>query len=40
MSQTELCGWGVVAAESIKKGDFIIEYIGEGDYFTSEAVNS
>ncbi|KAK4337623.1 hypothetical protein RND71_042110 [Anisodus tanguticus] len=28
--QTELCGWGVVAAESINKGDFIIEYIGEG----------
>ncbi|XP_009803970.1 histone-lysine N-methyltransferase ASHR3-like isoform X2 [Nicotiana tabacum] len=27
--KTELCGWGVVAAESIKKGDFIIEYIGE-----------
>ncbi|CAH9086482.1 unnamed protein product [Cuscuta epithymum] len=27
--KTELCGWGVVAAEAIKKGDFIIEYIGE-----------
>ncbi|KAK4479452.1 hypothetical protein RD792_014966 [Penstemon davidsonii] len=27
--QTELCGWGVVAAESICKGDFIIEYVGE-----------
>lgn len=27
--KTELCGWGVVAAESVKKGDFIIEYIGE-----------
>ncbi|KAF3640595.1 putative U-box domain-containing protein 52-like [Capsicum annuum] len=27
--KTELCGWGVVAAESINKGDFIIEYIGE-----------
>ncbi|KAK4479448.1 hypothetical protein RD792_014962 [Penstemon davidsonii] len=27
--QTELCGWGVVAAESISKGDFIIEYVGE-----------
>lgn len=38
--QTELCGWGVVASESINKGDFIIEYIGEGDSLTSEAVNS
>lgn len=38
--QTELCGWGVVALESINKGDFIIEYIGEGDSLTSEAVNS
>ncbi|XP_060171692.1 uncharacterized protein LOC132602903 isoform X2 [Lycium barbarum] len=27
--KTELCGWGVVAAESVNKGDFIIEYIGE-----------
>ncbi|KAL2458221.1 Histone-lysine N-methyltransferase ASHR3 [Abeliophyllum distichum] len=27
--KTELCGWGVVAAESIKKGDFVIEYVGE-----------
>ncbi|KAL3824670.1 hypothetical protein ACJIZ3_020699 [Penstemon smallii] len=27
--KTELCGWGVVAAESIGKGDFIIEYVGE-----------
>lgn len=27
--KTALCGWGVVAAESISKGDFIIEYIGE-----------
>ncbi|KAK9274761.1 hypothetical protein L1049_022013 [Liquidambar formosana] len=27
--KTELCGWGVEAAESIKKGDFVIEYIGE-----------
>ncbi|CAI0394233.1 unnamed protein product [Linum tenue] len=27
--KTELCGWGVVAAESINKGDFVIEYIGE-----------
>lgn len=30
--QTALCGWGVVAAESISQGDFIIEYIGEGKY--------
>ncbi|XP_059635802.1 histone-lysine N-methyltransferase ASHR3 [Cornus florida] len=27
--KTEFCGWGVEAAESIKKGDFVIEYIGE-----------
>ncbi|KAI3444068.1 hypothetical protein Pfo_000733 [Paulownia fortunei] len=27
--KTELCGWGVVAAESISKGDFIVEYVGE-----------
>nr|XP_043628851.1 histone-lysine N-methyltransferase ASHR3-like [Erigeron canadensis] len=26
---TEHYGWGVVAAESIKKGEFIIEYVGE-----------
>lgn len=29
--QTENCGWGVEAAESINKGDFIIEYVGEGN---------
>lgn len=29
-SQTELCGWGVEAAESINKGEYIVEYIGEG----------
>lgn len=29
--QTEHCGWGVVAAESINKGDFVIEYVGEGN---------
>ncbi|KAK1399881.1 hypothetical protein POM88_009744 [Heracleum sosnowskyi] len=29
--KTELCGWGVEAAESISKGDFIIEYVGEGN---------
>ncbi|KAL9683990.1 hypothetical protein QQ045_021421 [Rhodiola kirilowii] len=27
--QTEHCGWGVEAVESINKGEFIIEYIGE-----------
>lgn len=27
--KTELCGWGVEAAESISKGEFVIEYIGE-----------
>ncbi|KAH7521095.1 hypothetical protein JRO89_XSUnG0114900 [Xanthoceras sorbifolium] len=27
--KTESCGWGVEAAESIRKGEFIIEYIGE-----------
>ncbi|XP_021750138.1 histone-lysine N-methyltransferase ASHR3-like [Chenopodium quinoa] len=27
--RTELCGWGVEAAEAINKGDFIIEYVGE-----------
>ncbi|KAH6818540.1 SET domain group 4 [Perilla frutescens var. frutescens] len=27
--KTELCGWGVVAAEPISKGDFIVEYVGE-----------
>lgn len=31
--QTEFCGWGVVAAEKFNKGDFIIEYIGEGTCF-------
>ncbi|KAL6525409.1 Histone-lysine N-methyltransferase ashr3 [Orobanche hederae] len=27
--KTERCGWGVVAAESISKGDFVVEYVGE-----------
>ncbi|KAG0482042.1 hypothetical protein HPP92_010126 [Vanilla planifolia] len=27
--KTEFCGWGAVALESIDKGDFVIEYIGE-----------
>lgn len=30
--QTEFCGWGVEAAEPINKGEFIIEYIGEGSF--------
>ncbi|KAL6565622.1 hypothetical protein OROHE_004677 [Orobanche hederae] len=25
----EICGWGVVAAQSISKGDFVVEYAGE-----------
>ncbi|KAL6580030.1 hypothetical protein OROMI_008054 [Orobanche minor] len=25
----EICGWGVVAAESISKRDFVVEYVGE-----------
>lgn len=31
-SQTAQCGWGAEAAESVKKGEFIIEYIGEGSF--------
>ncbi|CAA0814687.1 Histone-lysine N-methyltransferase ASHR3 [Striga hermonthica] len=27
--KTEKCGWGVLAAESISEGDFVIEYVGE-----------
>ncbi|XP_072980718.1 histone-lysine N-methyltransferase ASHR3 isoform X2 [Typha angustifolia] len=27
--KTSHCGWGVTALEAIKKGDFVIEYIGE-----------
>ncbi|KAK6944313.1 SET domain [Dillenia turbinata] len=27
--KTEHCGWGVQASETINKGDFIIEYVGE-----------
>ncbi|KAL6973785.1 hypothetical protein U1Q18_027969 [Sarracenia purpurea var. burkii] len=30
--KTEFCGWGVEAAESINKGEFVIEYIGEGSF--------
>jgi histone-lysine N-methyltransferase SETD2 len=33
-TQTEFCGWGVEVAETIEKGEFIIEYVGEGrSYF-------
>lgn len=28
--QTKSCGWGAEAAEVIKKGEFVIEYVGEG----------
>ncbi|KQJ98371.2 histone-lysine N-methyltransferase ASHR3 [Brachypodium distachyon] len=27
--KTQHCGWGVVALESIQKGDFVIEFVGE-----------
>ncbi|MCL7033204.1 hypothetical protein MKW94_004180 [Papaver nudicaule] len=27
--RTQFCGWGVEAAEPLKRGDFVIEYIGE-----------
>ena len=29
--QTEQCGWGVVAAEAIAAGQFVVEYVGEGE---------
>ncbi|PIA46038.1 hypothetical protein AQUCO_01600362v1 [Aquilegia coerulea] len=29
VAKTEHCGWGVEAAEPIKEGEFVIEYIGE-----------
>lgn len=29
--QTEKCGMGVVAEEDINVGDFVIEYVGEGE---------
>jgi SET domain-containing protein len=32
-TQTEFCGWGVEAVETIEKGEFIIEYIGEGSSY-------
>ncbi|KAL1172587.1 hypothetical protein V6Z11_A05G358300 [Gossypium hirsutum] len=38
--KTELCGWGVEAAEPIKKGDFVIEYIGEDFGFKLRARES
>lgn len=31
--QTEKCGSGIVADEDIKRGDFVIEYVGEGELF-------
>ena len=31
--QTEKCGSGIVADEDIKQGEFVIEYVGEGDLF-------
>ncbi|KAK8954577.1 Histone-lysine N-methyltransferase ASHR3 [Platanthera zijinensis] len=27
--KTNSCGWGAVSSESIEKGDFVIEYVGE-----------
>lgn len=38
--QTELCGWGVVAAEPIGKGDFIVEYVGEGNFMYKQNKNA
>lgn len=29
--QTEKCGSGIVADEDIKRGEFVIEYVGEGE---------
>lgn len=29
--QTKKCGSGIVADEDIKQGEFVIEYVGEGD---------
>ncbi|KAF9615804.1 hypothetical protein IFM89_026475 [Coptis chinensis] len=29
VAKTEYCGWGVEAAEPIKEGDFVTEYVGE-----------
>lgn len=31
--QTEKCGMGVVTDEDINQGDFVIEYVGEGEAF-------
>jgi hypothetical protein len=28
--QTKRCGWGAVALEPLERGDFVIEYVGEG----------
>ncbi|KAL6572428.1 hypothetical protein OROMI_013386 [Orobanche minor] len=31
----ERCGWGVVAAESISKRDFVVEYVGEDSFWST-----
>jgi hypothetical protein len=31
--QTHQRGWGVVALEPLEKGEFIVEYVGEGKLF-------
>jgi len=28
--QTEKCGFGLIAEDEIKKGEFVVEYVGEG----------
>ena len=33
--QSEGCGWGAVALEPLEKGDFIVEYVGEGTNFSA-----
>lgn len=33
--QSEGCGWGAVALEPLEKGDFIIEYVGEGTNYSA-----
>lgn len=30
--QTLACGWGVQTSEPIAKGEFIVEYVGEGTH--------
>ncbi|WZZ51917.1 hypothetical protein YC2023_052024 [Brassica napus] len=36
--QTEKCGYGIAADEDIKSGEFIIEFVGEGDVFTGSNI--